>query len=241
MFPANLFWAGTKLAVGGALVVAVAVVLGPARSAPREVNRKPAAGKFDARLLEIARSYEVFGRVDDRSRWAPAACDAPPTPAMARFSASKDKGTHGLKVYSLFAGDRMAYRSLSAKGQPVGQVLVKQSWLPEVIRKDGHGLEVIVRQIRLPASDGKGKPRQVFDRWVPYAQKDGKLYKAVKQSDLFIMYKLDPGTPGTDNGWVYGTVTADGKQVTSAGKVASCMKCHQKARNDRMFGLSSKP
>jgi hypothetical protein len=51
---------------------------------------------------------------------------------------------------------------------------------------------------------------------------------------------MDPKTPGTDNGWVYGTVTADGKQVTSAGRVKSCMACHQRAPNDRVFGPSDK-
>jgi hypothetical protein len=54
------------------------------------------------------------------------------------------------------------------------------------------------------------------------------------------MFKLDPKTPGTDEGWVYGTVTADGKTVTSAGRVASRMKCHQEAPHDRLFGLKEK-
>jgi hypothetical protein len=52
------------------------------------------------------------------------------------------------------------------------------------------------------------------------------------------MFKLEPGTPGTDAGWVYGTVTPDGKQVTSAGRVESCMGCHQDAPHDRLFGLA---
>src|SRR5436190_351218 len=69
------------------------------------------------------------------------------------------------------------------------------------------------------------------------ARKGDKLFKATKQADLFIMFKLDPKTPGTDNGWVYGTVTPDGKTVTSAGRVESCMKCHQDAKADRLFGL----
>ena len=50
------------------------------------------------------------------------------------------------------------------------------------------------------------------------------------------MMKLDPKTPGADDGWVYGTVSADGKTVTSAGRVASCMKCHE-TRPTRLFGL----
>ena len=51
------------------------------------------------------------------------------------------------------------------------------------------------------------------------------------------MVKLDPSTPDTDAGWVYGTVSADGKQVNASGRIASCMKCHQQAKHDRLFGL----
>jgi hypothetical protein len=54
------------------------------------------------------------------------------------------------------------------------------------------------------------------------------------------MLKLDPTTSGTVAGWIYGTVTPDGKTVTSAGKVESCMKCHEEAKGDRLFGLSSR-
>jgi hypothetical protein len=37
---------------------------------------------------------------------------------------------------------------------------------------------------------------------------------------------------------VYGTVSADGKRVTSAGRVESCMACHQGDKTtDRMFGV----
>lgn len=54
---------------------------------------------------------------------------------------------------------------------------------------------------------------------------------------LFIMMKLE-GTPaGTDDGWVYGTVSPDGKSVTASGKVQSCMGCHQEAPHGRLFGL----
>ena len=52
------------------------------------------------------------------------------------------------------------------------------------------------------------------------------------------MVKLDPATPGTDEGWVYGTVSPDGKAVGAAGRVASCMKCHAEAKSDRLFGRS---
>ena len=55
------------------------------------------------------------------------------------------------------------------------------------------------------------------------------------------MFKAPPRTIGTDNGWVYGTVTSDGKTVTSAGRVATCMNCHKEAKHDRLFGLVPVP
>ena len=64
------------------------------------------------------------------------------------------------------------------------------------------------------------------------------------------MLKFDPKTPNTDNGWVYGTVTPSNEtsangttgekgqfKVTSAGKIASCIACHESAEHDRVFGL----
>jgi hypothetical protein len=57
---------------------------------------------------------------------------------------------------------------------------------------------------------------------------------------LFIMMKLDPATPDTDHGWVYGTVAADRVTVTSAGRVASCMGCHESAGFDRLFGADTR-
>jgi hypothetical protein len=222
-----------------ALALGTVVVLNEARSTPRGTDT---AGqkKFQARLLEIAKAYEPFGRVDDEARWAPYLCRMP-NPGAARFSASKDANTHGQKLYSLFAKDRSAYRALSPKGQPVGQVIVKQSWVPQEVADKGQKLQPVVRMIGKvrPSSSPQGVAA-LTDSFLPYARKGGKLYKAAKQAELFIMYKLDPTTPGTDKGWVYGTVTADGKKVTSAGRVASCMKCHEKAAQDRVFGLPKK-
>jgi hypothetical protein len=50
------------------------------------------------------------------------------------------------------------------------------------------------------------------------------------------MYKAHPTTPGTDRGWVYAVATANGERITSAGRIASCMKCHEQAEHDRVFG-----
>ena len=78
---------------------------------------------------------------------------------------------------------------------------------------------------------------RIRDHFEPYALKDGKLFHAEVKNALFIMYKAEPKTENTDAGWVYGTVSADGQTVTSAGRVQSCMQCHQDAPHGRLFGL----
>jgi len=198
------------------------------------------AQQFNERLLEIARTYESYGRIDTTLRWGVVYC-APPGgwTASPRFSSSNDAATHGQKLYSLFVKDRkrnpFGSNSYIRAGKPnrVGQVLVKEAWVPEVVKNDDPQ-QAVTRKVKVR----QGEEVVEEDDWfLPYAGKDGRLYRASRKSTLFIMLKLDPKTPGTDAGWVYGTVTADGKQVTSAGRVASCMKCHQKAPHDRLFGL----
>jgi hypothetical protein len=206
------------------------------------VQGAPAPDSFDENLLQIAKFYKEYGRVDDTMRVAPAACDAPRNPkaGVARFSESKDEKTHGKKLYSVFASYKGAY--LFAKGfkeQPAGQMLVKQSWLAEEVKEDDDKeRKVVVTPLKRRPDDPKERvsPDRI-DHFLPYAEKAGKLYHAAKQAELFIMYKVDPKTKDTDNGWVYGTVTPDGKKVTSSGKVESCMKCHQDAPHGRVFGL----
>ena len=56
---------------------------------------------------------------------------------------------------------------------------------------------------------------------------------------LFIMLKMPPQTVGTDEGWIYGTVTPDGKTVTGSGRMASCMSCHLSAPHGRLFGVKA--
>jgi hypothetical protein len=210
---------------------------GAETAAPPVVNDE----QFHARLLKIANIYTVYGRVDDEVRWAPWLCRMP-EPGQTRFSKSSDEATHGQKLYSLFARSRDAYLSKPA-ANPVGQVIVKEAWVPKEIEGKPKG-EIKVEtsktsEIQVPEDLAPMYARGLFgstDHFQPFAQKEGKWYKASERGPLFIMMKLDPKTPGADEGWVYGTVTADGKQVTSAGRVASCMKCHE-SKKDRLFGL----
>jgi hypothetical protein len=132
-----------------------------------------------------------------------------PRPSISR---SDDAETHGKKLYYLLAKDPESY--LEGKEQKPGQVIVKESWKAQLAKS-------------VPGADVVRDPD------------DKKHYERADRSDLYVMLKLDPKTPNTDEGWVYGTVTADGKRVTSAGRVESCMNCHQsKETTDRMFGLS---
>ena len=55
------------------------------------------------------------------------------------------------------------------------------------------------------------------------------------------MFRLDAATPDTDEGWVYATVSPAG-QVTAAGRVASCMGCHEtSATHERLYGVPLSP
>lgn len=171
---------------------------------------------FQPRLTQIAQSYEPLGRVDDELRWAPFLCRQP-QPSQARISLSGDGDTHGQKLYYIFAGDREAYLGRGGKSPSfVGQVVVKEAWSAREVPAD--------------------TPYDTTVSPVRYLKQDGRLFHAEGRSGLFIMYKLDPKTPDTDLGWVYGTVAPDGT-VTSAGRVESCMGCHQSAPNERLFGM----
>jgi hypothetical protein len=184
-----------------------------------------APNRFDEMILKAAAEYRTYGRVDDQTRWAPYLCKRPP-PSQARFSESDDDKSHGQKLYFLFAKNREEYLRPAAP-QKVGQILVKESWIPVPAEKDdGHAI--------IDPPDGKLEHRGSYR---PYASKDGKLFRADKRAELFLMMKLDPATPGTDKGWLYAVVSTDLKKVVASGALQSCIKCHRDAEPDRLFGL----
>jgi hypothetical protein len=194
---------------------------------------------FAKDLLKAAADYKTWGRVDDEARWSPFYCRAP-DPAQPAFSASQDEQTHGQKLYSLFAKKRNGYLAIAAtKSAAVGQIIVKQSWIPEEITDPKEQSKKInaFEKIQLTQAVPEREPHGTEDHFHPYVWKDGKVFKASKQADLFVMMKLDPKTPGTDDGWVYATLTSDGKTLTSAGMIESCMKCHRETKTDRLFGI----
>lgn len=180
---------------------------------------------FAATALQFAGDYTSWGRVDDELRWAPFLCRIP-LPGIVRPSESNDATTHGQKLYSVFAKNHDAYPA----GPQDGQVVVKQSWTAELVTTPDAAFSPASAHFAADAGD----------HFYGYAQGDGGVYRAGQLAGLYIMFRLDPATPDTDEGWVYATITAEG-QVTAAGRVASCMTCHEVATHERLFGVPLSP
>jgi hypothetical protein len=199
-------------------------------------------------LQKIAAEYQSYGRADDFFRWAPTLCMMPSAEKpSANFSESADEKTHGKKLYTLFPGlmgqaqqgiaQPTDVKSLGktpmGKGQeiylsvpnggtvPEGFAIVKESWAPEEINDSAK-----IAKLK--------KSRSNYELW-PYAEKAGKFYQTKEKVGLYVMYKTKAGTPDTDEGWVYGTLTADGQTVTSVGMIKTCMGCHTRAPYGRLF------
>ncbi len=127
-------------------VIAIVIWMLPGQSQDRNLDSEKSTSPdtsaseiddFENRLLQIAKIYQGYGRVDDETRWAPWLCRMP-MPSVARFSNSKDEATHGEKLYFLFARKRDSYGKLLtdlAETKPIGQVLVKESWLPKEVNQ----------------------------------------------------------------------------------------------------------
>lgn len=180
-----------------------------AGKAPKEKDLNDT--RFQKQMLDVAADYYKYQKYDENLRPADGRC-AFSWPSGPKLSKSKDAGTHGHKLYYVYAKDLASY--INNQKAPDDQVLVKESFLPSVPLAGDPDTK--------PSLDEQGE------------------YKVGKKYGLFIMMRLKPGSPGyedTDDGWIYGTVTADGKTVTSAGKVQSCMGCHLQAPHGRLFGV----
>lgn len=214
----------------------------PSPQIPPEPEPEPVTRPLDEliadALLIAARDYWRWGRVDEIMRVAPAPCADPNTqilqtgvPSHIRRSRANDS-EHGQKLYYLFAGldgysARDHYVGLEHDPSPIplGFTIVKESW----------------KAASEPnASIAKPKKTTLTPEPVTFVlHRDQPLYIG-EQAELFIMIKLGPpDLEGTDAGWIYGTVTADGRIVTSMGKVEPCMDCHEAAPHERLFGLQT--
>jgi hypothetical protein len=199
-------WFG--LVLGGALLVLAIPV------ASADVDRSLAAA-----FREVASQYRAWGRVDDEVRFAPWLCRIP---LRSRVRVSSATAEHGRKVYFLYASDRRTYVDLENVRPRRGFTIVKESF---------HAAEVA-----RPAQPTMGFEVETAPHGDPYRLlQDGERFVGPGDpSGLYIM-KYVGRRAGTDAGWVYGTLDAEG-EVTAAGRVASCMGCHRDAPHGRLFG-----
>ncbi|HEY5934654.1 MAG TPA: hypothetical protein VIU61_08465, partial [Kofleriaceae bacterium] len=126
-----------------------------------------------------------------------------------------EESPHGKKLYYLWASDRAAYLKAEVK---TGFAIVKESFAA------------------VPPTKPRVANPGVFETPLhDTIEADGKRLTTGAAKGLYVMTKL--GGEGTDAGWIYGTISTDGV-VTSAGRVATCMGCHEDAPHDRLFGLN---
>jgi hypothetical protein len=215
-----------------ATVASVASPPAAAPPPPPAVDPKEIDPRFVDDLKKAFAEYKAWGRVDDELRWAPWLCRMP-NPGFARMSAADD-GAHSKKLYSLFAREHAAYVSLGSE-KPIAakqsQIVVKESYVPELVPNP-----TAAESPTAPLIGGKHGGLGEGDHFQPYARtEDGKTYRASKLAGVYVVLEKDKSTPGTDDGFVYGTLTPTG-EVTSAGRVASCMGCHVQAKHRRFFG-----
>jgi hypothetical protein len=201
-------------------------------AATRPSDAPAAPPGAEAAVKGFAADYKKWCRVSDHAHIAPTDCMARP-PEGAQMSESGDEKTHGRKLYFLYIKETPknggVYDYATAFGgdpprQPVGQVFVKQSWKavevePSAVPREqtGHSFET------------REHPEQ-------YLVEGGKAWKTGEAAELYVMYKMDPATKDTDQGWVYATLEPDGSKVIQIGRIASCMGCHEKAEYDRVMG-----
>lgn len=185
----------------------------------------PALTDLDARLLEIAAEYAMYGVVDSKFSWVRTLCREWEPPG--RVSGSEDPATHGNKLYLLYARDWDAYVKGIERAQPAGQVIVKEAWESrESDKPDFSG-------VGFTDIDGNSKPESRPVKMEP-AKKNGRWHMPTKKHALFIMLKAE-------DGWRYGTVSGDGKRVFQSGVISSCASCHRKVEPDSLFGLPGHP
>ena len=171
-------------------------------------------------LLQVARSYLKGQLVNPGPRVAPTQCWIPPTRVL--YSEAKPGRAHGGKLFYLFARDSTSLaQKEKVKTQPVGQCLVKESWVAEPL-----GTE----------KPGKAKKHASGKHLSSHTTHKGKTLAIGDPLDLYIMLKQDPKTKGTDEGWVYAVVSRDAQSVLHAGRIQSCIDCHEDAKYDRILG-----
>ena len=173
------------------------------------------------RAARVLADYQSWGALDQPMRVAPFDCRLPLPSSDPTLQASSDlalgmtsseSGPHGKKLYRLFARDPAAYIGVES-GAPQGhQVMVKEAF----------------EAIPVPLDGAAELPHGAISTWQGSFRPGGR-------AGLFIM--LRDGRPESEEAaWSYATVSAEG-QVTAAGRIASCIRCHEDSPHDGLFGL----
>jgi hypothetical protein len=178
-------------------------------------------------LLAIAGQYGSFARADG-THWSQLDCRAPPDDP-AHLSSAAEGTAHGRKVFVLRLFDFETYARETGGRAPAPSTARLGQGRPVP------GVEQALVKVSYEPTEDAAKA-QPFAGIAP-AVHQGKRYYPGEQKDLFVMYRPTDKSVATDDGWLYGTVSPDGKRVSSAGLVKSCMGCHEKAPNGRQFGV----
>lgn len=207
--------------LAAALVILLAAL--PGRAVPPWVPAPDAElplSDATALMQAVAARYTQWSRVDDELRWAPWLCRMP-MPSRARLSTAAPRSAHGRKLYFVYARHRNEYVASTSTATRasvgVGQVVVKEAFVPRRMTQEeaivGSGPAAFQAAHGADGYFGPGAP-----------------------AGIYVVAKVGRAIRDTDRGFIYGTVTPDGR-VTSAGRVASCETCHVDAPHERLFGL----
>lgn len=183
--------------------------------APIEVEAAPVhAEDLPPLLREIAASYERWHLVDEVPNPAGVDCTVGFLGGP-HLSGSDPASAHVDKVFYLYAFDVAAYwRSVGARPErgPEPSAIDPLIWAAGV-------RQVLVKESFTP-------------RRLEHS------FRAGKPTGLFVMAQFEGAPAGTDDGWIYGTISPSGR-VTSAGVIDKCVGCHAQ-QPDRVFGLPTR-
>lgn len=187
----------------------------------------------DEKLKQVSKEYKTYQLHRNKTtdsialQWTITMCAAQP-PITHRlkgiadsFSISKaipEISPHGNKLYKLYIKDYPSYITNFVKEQPIGQVLVKETW----------------NTMQVNADSLNSQPSKI------QSLNDGNWYTPTTVSELFIMYK-EKETVQNDKGWVYGIISLEKgetkPEILTQGKISSCISCHSGTKYDRIFGV----
>lgn len=174
-------------------------------------------------VADAARDFSTLPRIDNVLRAAPIPCSGFGMAAFVEVApalSTATDGAHARKLFYLRTKDLDVYAGDAAV--PTGFVIIKESFVPEVVPP--------------PRPECNTREGPYCMEKVSTVTADGQRLRAGSPNGLFVMAKV-AALAGTDEHWIYGTVSTAGV-VTSAGRVANCMQCHQDgATHERLFGV----